>query len=713
MELTITSALALFTLITLSTGVFYIAKKLNFPYTVLLVFVGLFLAPLANMPYISEAFGFIDDLVLTPELLFFIFLPILIFESGFNMHIRKMLESAWTISFLAIGVLCLSVATISALIYFIMPLIGIKIPLIVALLFGTIISPTDPVAALSLFKECGVPRKLALIFEGESLFNDGTAMALFLVILSIAVGGFHGVETVLHGIVDFAVMIILGIVIGLLMAAIFTRALRYTKKNEFVTVTLLLVSAHMVFILTELINESGYIHVSSIIAATVSSLFLGNYSRNALSPKVDHYLDKVIEHTAFVANSLVFLMAGLLFASSGVNFMELWMPILATVFIVAFARAFAIYFVITPLGWLNLEAPLPKSWKKLMAWSSLRGALSIIIVLLIPEDFTVSGWTYEHTPRDFLLALTIGCILATLFIKAPLIAPIMRLLKITDESALKQAHEADLGIYYLLAERAKLLNYKTKGFLSDAQYSVMIEHIDQKLKMAQEERLKLVEKHGRKVFDQSLHLTMVHVESSAVKKLFINEEISEKAYRRILSKLTLQKEKIEKAQHNAIDPKAYTDRKDIFDRLVALVQSPFDKKRSQEPTAQERLEHYRAQMIMARKAVDAITFMQNEHDQPVFLKESYDEVSALYKQYKKRSGEKADLLIAEHKEELSPYLHKLAIRSLASSGVRALEYLREKELLDEETEENILHHYRIDEKKIFKSIKAQQISSIS
>ena len=98
------------------------------------------------------------------------------------------------------------------------------------------------------------------------------------------------------------------------------------------TVTLLLVSAHLVFILTELINESHIIHVSSIIAATVSSLFLGNYSRNTLSPKVDHYLDKVIEHIAFVANSLVFLMAGLLFASSGVDFMELWLPILATVF---------------------------------------------------------------------------------------------------------------------------------------------------------------------------------------------------------------------------------------------------------------------------------------------------------------------------------------------------------------------------------------------
>ena len=185
MELTITSALALFTLIILSTFVYFIARRLKAPYTVLLVLVGLLLVPVANAPYVGSVLGFIDDMVLTPELLFFIFLPILIFESGFNMSLRKMLDSAWTISFMAIGVMSLSVLTVATLVYFILPLIGIQIPFIVALLFGAIISPTDPVAALSMFKELGVPRKLALIFEGESLFNDGTAMALFLVILSI------------------------------------------------------------------------------------------------------------------------------------------------------------------------------------------------------------------------------------------------------------------------------------------------------------------------------------------------------------------------------------------------------------------------------------------------------------------------------------------------------------------------------------------------
>ena len=692
MVLTLTSALSLFVLIALSTVIFFASKRFKIPYTVFLVFVGLLLVPIVNMPYFESVFGFLDDLVLTPELLFYIFLPVLIFESGFNMKIRQMLDSAWAISLLSIVSLVVSTLIISVLLYLTLPLIGINIPFILALLFGAIISPTDPVAVLSLFKEAGVPKRLSLIFEGESLFNDGTAVALFLVILAVATEGFNGAQTVAFGIFDFTVMIVVGILIGLVMAAIVTRALRFTKKNEFVTVTLLLISAHLVFITTELINHSGLFHVSSIIATTVAALFLGNYSRNILAPSVDEYLNKLLEHMAFIVNSLVFLMAGLLFASSGVNFGELWLPILITVLIVAFARIVAVYCVTKPLNAMKLERQIPSSWEKLLAWGSLRGSLSIIIVLIIPADFTIDGWTYSHPPRDFLLALTIGCILATLFIKAPMIVPIMRRYKIDSSNPLKEAHEADLGVYYLLAEKSRLLSYRVKGFLSPENFDDMVAKVETKLSDAYKKRDDLIQSQGQCIFDQSLHLAMVHVEKAALRKLFINEEVSEKTYRKIYSKLSLQQEKIEVAQHNQIDPKAYTDRKDIFDRLVSVVQNPFDKNRNV-ITVEQRLEYYRAQMIMARKAVKNIEQMQNEYGEPVFLAESYETVLARYKQYKERSAQKADALIAENQEILTPYLKKLAERSLASSGTKAIFYLRETGLVDEAIEHDIIHHF--------------------
>lgn len=695
MVLTLTSALSLFLLISLSTIVFFVSKQIKVPYTVLLVFVGILLVPIVNMPGLEHVFGFIDDLVLTPELLFYIFLPILIFESAFNMNMRKMLDSAWAISSFAIVSLLISASIIAGLIYFIMPLIGIEIPLIMALLLGAIISPTDPVAVLSMFKEFGVPRRLAMIFEGESLMNDGTAMALFLVLLSIAVEGFHGGETVVHGLTQFATMIVLGVFLGLGMAAIISKSLAFTKKNEFVTVTLLIISAHLVFITSELIAHVGIAHVSSIIATTVASLFLGNYSRNVLEPRVDEYLGKLIEHMAFVANSLVFLMAGLLFASSGVDFLSLWLPILVTVLIVGFARVVSIYAVVTPLNMSGVENKISSAWQKLLAWASLRGALSIIIVLLVPEDFAVDGWKYAHSPRDFLLALVIGCILASLFIKAPLIGPIIRKLRINAPEPLNEAHEADLAVHYLLSEQARLQDFHERGYVSEKHYKELVKEIGKNLTKAYKKRDKLVKKHGIDLFNQSLHLSMIHVEKRAIKTLFHNAEVSERAYRKIYSKLCLQQEQIEDARHDEINPAVYTDRKDIFDRLVNLVLAPFGQSNTQEPTIKERMEHYRAQMIMARKAVRTIEHMQHDYAEPTFLKESYDAVCTRYKRYKQRSGEKMEALVSGNKKELSDYVSYLADRSLAASGMKAMGYMHDNGLLDEETEKHIEEGYAL------------------
>ena len=692
MTLSLTSALALFVLLALSSVVFFASKKLKTPYTVLLVLVGLVLVPIVNLPYLENIFGFLDDMVLTPELLFYFFLPVLIFESGFNMKIRRMLDNAWAISLFSVVSLIISALVIACGLYFILPLIGFDIPFIVALLFGAIISPTDPVAVLSIFKEAGVPRRLAMIFEGESLLNDGTAMALFLVLLSVAVEGFYGAETVALGIFDFTMMIVLGVVIGLVMAAFVSRALRFTKRNEFVTVTLLLISAHLVFITTELINHSGVVHVSSIIATTVAALFLGNYSRHILAPKVDEYLGKLIEHMAFVVNSLVFLMAGLLFASSGVDFAELWLPILVTVLVVAAARVVAVFAVTLPLNAAKLETPMPMGWQKLLAWGSLRGALSIIIVLLIPEDFTVPGWAFDYAPRDFLLALTIGCILATLFIKAPMIKPLMRRYGVTSSDPLKEAHEADLAIYYLLTEKARLLSNKTRGFLNEEQFEKLCRMVDEKIEGADQKRADLVDRHGAQLFDQSLHLAMIHREKSALRRLLLNDEVGEPTYRNIYSKLVLQEEKIEAAQHDTIDPKICTDRKDVFDRLVFFLHGLYDRK-AREETLEDRLEYYRAQMIMARKAVETIEKMQNENTFPVFLPQSYERVAARYRQYRDHAGAKMSALVAENSERLLPHLTLLSERSLSSYGAQAMRYLQDKGLVDEHMEQEIVESF--------------------
>lgn len=696
--LSLTSVLAMFSLLAIASALFFVAKRVKIPYTVLLVLVGILLVPTVSLPALEPVFGFLDDLKLSPELLFYIFLPVLIFESAFNMKIRQMVESAWSIALLSIVGLLISTIVIASGLYFILPLIGLEIPFIVALLFGSIISATDPVAVLALFKDYGAPKRLSLIFEGESLFNDGTAVALFLVVLAIAQNGFDGASTVFDGVLMFAGMVVIGALIGLIMASLFSLALRYTRSNEFVTVTLLIISAHLVFITTEAINQNGifglHIHVSPIIATTVAALFLGNYARHILLPRTDQYLTQTVELVAFVANSLVFLLAGILFATTKINLADLWLPILITIIIVALARVVTVYAVGVPLNKSKLEAPLPSSWLKLLSWGSLRGALAIIIVFLIPEDLTLPDWAHSYSIRDFILALTIGCILATLFIKAPTIGPMIRKFKLSDPRAIDRAHEIDLGIYYLLTEQSRFATQKTRGFVRDSEYKLLQDQLLDKENEAYARRDTLIEEHGLKIFEQSLHLTAIDVEEHYLQDLYVNEEVSERVYRAIKGKLSLQREKIEHAQHEDIDPSLYRDRKDVFDRLVALVQSPFGKKTMGHEPA-ERLEYYRAQMIIARKALKTLDEMQTMYEKPVFMPTAYEKVVAKYSKYKKQSADKLDEVLAKHTDDLAPYMRILAARSLRSSGNRAISYLQTRGIANEASSHDIESRYSV------------------
>lgn len=694
------SMLALFVLLALSAGVFLLSRRTRIPYTVLLVLVGILIVPVVHIPGFNSIFGFLADLTLTPELLFYIFLPALIFESAFNMKIRRMIDNAWSISLLAIIGLLVSTAFIGTALYFILPLVGLPIPFMVALLFGGIISSTDPVAVLSLFKEVGVPKRLSMIFEGESLFNDGTAVAIFLVLLGIIQqGGSVHANSIVSGVLMFGGMIVLGVIVGLLVAAVFSMILRAVKSNEFVAATILLVSAHITFILCELINEEGLlgvgVHVSSIIATTFTALFLGNYSRHILNAKTDAYLGKVTEHIAFMANSLVFLLAGLLFATADVDYRALAIPTLITVLVVMIVRTIAVFAVTAPINFLKLEERIPLSWQLLLSWGSLRGALAIIIVLLIPVDLTVQGWSLDFSVREFLLALTIGCILATLFIKAPLLPMIVRKLNINKPEPLNEAYEVDFGIYYLLAGKQRFDQHKTKGFVRDVEYGRLDNAINDKIGEALAHRQSLVDEHGIQLFERSLHLTAIHIEVFVLKQLYGNGEVSEAVYRRIRGKLNLQEEKIEYAQQNDIDPSRHMDRKDIFDRMVAFFAVPSRWLGYRQNVAEQKLQYQRAQMIIARKVTKQLHLMQHEHGTPVFIEEAYQSVYSRYDTYRRQCSKKVDTLLAEHEEDLAPYLGRLAERALDSSGVRALGYLHSSGISSEEIEEDIRRSYSV------------------
>ncbi len=204
--LTIGSTLAIFLILGISSLSLFWAKKLHLPHTVLLVLIGIGLGLLS----FTSTFSFFGEFHLTPELLFYLLLPTLIFESAYNINARRMVEDAPIIMILSVVGLLVSTFAIAAGLFYGLAFLGVAIPFMVALLFGALISATDPVAVLALFKEYGAPRRLSLIFEGESLFNDATAVALFLILLEVARFGFHGADTIIEGTITFISMLVGG-----------------------------------------------------------------------------------------------------------------------------------------------------------------------------------------------------------------------------------------------------------------------------------------------------------------------------------------------------------------------------------------------------------------------------------------------------------------------------------------------------------------------
>ena len=153
--LTAHTTLAFFMMLGLSSFAVFWARRVRLPHTVFLVILGIVLGLLAKEP----VFTFFHEFKLTPELLFYLLLPTLIFESAYNIKVRRLVEDIIPIGLLATVSLVVSAGLISLALYFLLPLLGIHLPFIVALLFGALISATDPVAVLALFKEFGAPRR--------------------------------------------------------------------------------------------------------------------------------------------------------------------------------------------------------------------------------------------------------------------------------------------------------------------------------------------------------------------------------------------------------------------------------------------------------------------------------------------------------------------------------------------------------------------------
>jgi len=384
-------------------------QRFHLPYTVGLVIAGLLLGW-------GENLGLpIQHLILSPDLILFTFVPPLVFASASNIDHRLLFKNLTPTLTLAGPGLVISVAIIGGLLFTLTPL-----SLGNALLFGALISATDPVAVVALFEELGVPKRLNILVDGESLLNDATAIVAFDVVLSVIQSGVFDRTTIPKALVQVVVVLLGGIIVGLLTGSLMRVFIGLAKDNPLIQATVSLLVAYIAFIIAQ-----NYLDVSGVIAVMTAGLIVGRYKAYRLQPEIRNYLDSFWSYVAFLANSLIFLLVGL---TSSAFILKLpltqpkfWVMIIAAIAISLIARGVMIFSLVPVLNLFLKAGSISWQYQLVSFWGGLRGAVALALALSLAPDFP---------DRGVLIAMTLGVALFTILVGGTTAGNLIHFLKL-------------------------------------------------------------------------------------------------------------------------------------------------------------------------------------------------------------------------------------------------------------------------------------------
>lgn len=681
--------LSLFSLLLLSMGVFFISKKFNIPYTVLLLISGLLLIPISEIHYLS----FLSEFELTSELLFFIFLPTLIFESSFNIEFKKFWKNKVSIFSLAVFGFLASTFLIAGGLYYILPLIGFNLPFIFLVLFGSIISATDPVAVLALFKEFGAPKRLAMIFEGESLFNDATSLAVFLIVLEIILK--NSSVSLLSGLITFFTMLAGGAIFGTLIGYGFSKLIEKIRNYQNVEITLTMVVAHLTFIMSEILSEHLMIggidiKISSIVATVCASIVIGNYGRYKISPQIEVYMHKFWDYFAFIANSLVFIMMGIKFATLVNNFNSLGSLIFVTIGVCTVVRALTVYPTIGLCNLNKAEAKIPRSWQHLLAFGDLKGALAVILLLLVPENLTVVGYESNYNLHEILTAMTIGVIFFTLLVKATFLGKLMEKLGINKLTKLENLEYLESKAIIFSKVLNEIKKFHKNGYITEETHT----KLTNKYSKLYEKAYKVCGKESEKntqIFKKMLLVYAIGIEKHSLKNLLLQQEVTEKVFRYLNEKLNYQMDMVEANQSNIYEFKYQSN--NLIKRFLPFL----DLKTHIHNDPKHLFTYYRALRIISIKVLEELVeISQDNHIKDFDKQEVFNDIIKSYETFLKQSTKKMQEILNSNKRisyKLDENFAQMGIHSIEEKIINdlsnkemitpKLNLLLKEEILDE------------------------------
>jgi CPA1 family monovalent cation:H+ antiporter len=617
-------------------------RNLPVPFTVILVLVGMLLGKLSHLLHFMEP---LQDFSLSPEIMLFVFLPALIFESGFALDARQMIKDLPPILILAIPAMLMSTFVVGLGVWW-----ALDVRLIVALVFGALISATDPVAVVALFKELGAPNRLNVLVEGESLLNDATAIVAFTILLGIAVeGGGIGWSDVDNVFLDFLRVFIGGALFGALLGFVVCELLYRMNSGISVILTSSIIIAYASFVIAE-----HSFHVSGVMAVVGSAVALRRFGVTRFRQDTTHAISEVWEVISLCCNSLLFLLVGLSI-SVGTLFNQLG-PIAIAIALVLSARALSIY-TLVPLAVKRFKLPhISMGERHIMWWGGLKGGLAIAVVLSIPADLP---------ERQFLFEVTLGVVLFTLLISAPTIRPLMHFLGLSEFSrgeeleyrnSLHSAEETSQGYLSSLAA-SKIVPRGTVVPLQEQIRTTFSSGIEDDATVAHE---------NDKYFAE---FRAYRVERESLKSLYETGVISQYIYLDMNNRLHAVQESLRLGEGSTGEVDESEERT-LFQRIETFV---LGKTREKTWLAgwlskyQERRTLHRVQRNLAHILVsdDVISMLSQQND---LLEEIVSKVISVYEDRKKYYRKQLKQIRKYYPNFYLQYLERLTTRSMINSG---------------------------------------------
>ena len=450
----------------------FLFQKSIIPFTVILLLIGIGLGVLGRINYldiyeigsITLDFSFFDQSIdwaanIDPHLMLYVFLPILIFEAAFAMDVHVFKKTFTNATIMAVPGIIVAIL-LTALMVIGLNYFGIGIPKwnwTISLLFGAVVSATDPVAVVSILKELGASKKLGTLIEGESLLNDGTAIVIFMVIfLGLTGSGIDG-----SPIVEFIRVSFGGIAIGLLVGWLIIKWVKRVFNDMLVEISAIIAAAYISFFIAE-----HFLHVSGVLALVSFGLVMASYGRTKISPEVQHFLHEFWELAAFIANTLIFIIVGVVIAERAVfssNDFLILMIIYIGIFVVRGITVYLFFPAMKRIGY-----GLNKKDAYVLWYGALRGAIGLALALIVAGADQI-----DKEIRDQFLFFTAGIVTLTLLINATTIKLLVDKLGLTQLSPAKKLAINNANSYVTISSEKKIERLKSDRYLKRANWKAV------------------------------------------------------------------------------------------------------------------------------------------------------------------------------------------------------------------------------------------------